>query len=88
MKILVRIKDKIVNTWQRLPDWLRRLVHTAYQSFIGVFLLGITNVIADLLQSGNFSSAKAALVALVSSGVAVAISAVKALILSQIEGKD
>lgn len=69
---------KLVSLWANLPDSVKRVVHTFYQAFLGVFFLGLTGILTDLLNTGDINQAKAALLALVAAAVAAAISAVKA----------
>ena len=64
-------------------DAVMRVVHTFWQSFLGVFLLGITTVLSSLLSTHNFSDARSALVALVVAAVAAAFSAVKAALVAR-----
>lgn len=73
----------VKSLWNKLPDSARRIVHTFWQAFLGVFVLGVTSVLSNLLSTGNFSTAKSALVALVSAAVAAAFAAVKALLVSR-----
>lgn len=68
----------VKSLWNKLPDGVRRIIHTFWQAFLGVFVLGVTSVLSGLLSTGNFSDAKSALVALVSAAVAAAFAAVKA----------
>lgn len=61
----------------RSNDAVMRVVHTAWQAFVGVFLLGITGVASSLLSTHNFSDARSALLALAGAAVAAALSAAK-----------
>lgn len=57
------------------PQYVRPL-HTAWQSFLGVFLVGISPVLNDIVNH-HYSDAKIALYALVTAAVAAALSALK-----------
>jgi len=65
---------KLKALWVSLPDWLRRALHTFWQTFFSVFLLGIT----DVLNAGSWSDARVALIALATAALASAFSALKA----------
>jgi len=73
--------NKIKALWNSLPDIAKRAIHTFYQAFISVFLIGITGIASTLLQTHNFSDAKTALMALAVAALAAAISAVKGMLL-------
>jgi hypothetical protein len=68
---------KVKSLWFRLPDRLRRVIHTFYQTFLGVFLLGISGVLSSLLSTGDWNAAASALLSLAAAALAAAISAVK-----------
>lgn len=57
------------------PSYIRPL-HTFWQSFVGVFVLGISPIITDI-TSHHFADAKIALIALISAALAAGLSAVK-----------
>lgn len=58
-----------------MKDLLTRALHTAWQTFTVVFLMGLTDVFNAFQNDVN--AGKAALVALLASAVAAALSAVK-----------
>jgi len=74
---------KLKSLWNKLPDGVKRVVHTFWQSFLGVFLLGITGIVSNLLSTHSLSDARSALVALVAAAVAAALSAVKSKLASR-----
>ena len=57
-------------------DDVKRVVWTALQAFIAVFLLGLNDVF-DAFKAGGLDAAQAAGLALVGAAVAAAISALK-----------
>ena len=72
------MKSKIVALHQWAithPEYVRPF-HTAWQSFLGVFLVGISPILNDIVNH-HYSDAKVALYALVTAAVAAALSAVK-----------
>lgn len=75
--------NKLVSLWNNLPDGVKRVVHTFYQAFLGVFLLGFTGILTDLINTGNWDAAQTALVALASAALAAALSAVKAAVVKR-----
>lgn len=69
--------NKLKSLWNNLPDSVRRVIHTFWQTFAGIFVLGVTDILQELLRTGDFSNARLAVMALVSAAVAAALSAVK-----------
>lgn len=57
------------------PQYVRPL-HTAWQSFLGVFLVGISPILHDVTQH-HFNDAKVALIALLGAAVAAGLSTAK-----------
>lgn len=70
--------------WLKLPDSVRRMVHTFYQAFLAVFLIGISPVMSAVLNH-NYADAKVALFALIAAAAAAAFSAVKGMIISYLQ---
>lgn len=64
--------------WNGLPDGIKRAIHTFWQTFASVFVLGLSGVVV----SQNFSEARVALYALAASAFASALSAAKAALLT------
>lgn len=79
--------NKLKALWEKLPDGVKRVIHTAWVTFLGVFSLGITQVLANLVQTHNFSDAKSALVALIVAGVVAAGTAVRVAIANALAGR-
>jgi hypothetical protein len=72
---------------QEVKALLVRAFKTFAQAFVAVFLLGLTPVISSILQTGSFSGAKAAVLALVSASLAAGLSAVMNLRIRPVEAK-
>lgn len=66
--------NKILSHWNRLPDSVKRIAHTFWQSFAAVLVVGLSG----LSQVHSVSDAKTAAVALLTAAVAAGLSAVKA----------
>lgn len=64
----------------------RRVVHTFWQSFLAVFILGATGILSNVLNTHNLADAKSALVALVVAAAAAGLAAIKAAYVSQKNG--
>ena len=75
--------SKLKSLWNKLPDGVKRVLHTFWQSFLGVFLLGITGVVSNLLSTHSLTDAKSALFALCAAAIAAALSAVKSKLASR-----
>lgn len=75
--------NKLQNLWNRLPDDVKRVIHTFWQTFLAVFVLGITGILTALLRTHNISDAESAVVALVGASAAAGFSAVKGLLVTQ-----
>lgn len=65
-----------LHQWSLSHPQYVRVVHTFWQSFLGVFLVGISPILHDV-TSHHFADAKVALIALIGAAVASALSAVK-----------
>lgn len=79
--MLQKLKGLLVRIWAN--DNVRRVVHTFWQTFLAVFVVGASGVASSLLSTHNLSDATTALTALVVSAVAAALAAVKALYVSR-----
>lgn len=66
---------------------LVRVFHTFWQAFVAVFILGITPVVSDVLNTHSLSGAKTALLALVVAAAAAGLSALKNLYVKPQEAK-
>jgi hypothetical protein len=66
--------------WNALPDSAKRAVHTFYQTFAAMFLLGLGDVF-DAFQGHGLAAGKSALLALVGAAFAASISALKSTII-------
>jgi hypothetical protein len=78
-KIFEKIKDYIVGR-----PILSKALHTFYQAFIGVFVVGFTAVLNSVLN-GDIETAKIAILSLLSASLAAGISALKTFILQKIK---
>lgn len=72
---------------QEVIATLVRVFHAFWQTFLGVFLLGLTPVVSDVLKTGSISGAKAALLALVAAAAAAGFSTIKNVIVKPVEAK-
>lgn len=64
-----------------------RALKTFIQAFLAVFLLGLTPVASNVLQTGNISGAKTALLALATASLAAGISAITNAFIKPVEAK-
>jgi hypothetical protein len=78
-KLFEKIKDYIVG-----HPILSKALHTFYQAFIGVFVVGFTAVLNSVLN-GDIETAKIAILSLLSASLAAGISALKTFILQKIK---
>lgn len=72
---------------QQVQALLVRAFHTFWQSFLAVFVLGITPVISDVLSTHTLSGTKSALLALVVAAAAAGLSALKNAYVKPVEAK-
>lgn len=72
---------------QEVKALLVRAFKTFAQAFLAVFILGLTPVVSSVLQTGSFSGAKAAVLALVTASVAAGISAIMNVKIRPLEAK-
>lgn len=72
---------------QQFQAIIVRALKTFIQAFVAVFALGLTSVVSNVLQTGNFSGAKSALLALVTASVAAGISALTNAFIKPVEAK-
>ena len=75
----------LVNLWNKLPDAVRRAVHTFWQAFLATVALGLTPVL-NALSDGRFNEAGTLLLALAAAAVATALSALKAYAVKWLQG--
>lgn len=75
---MTKLKTLLVklHQWALAHPQVVRPFHTFWQSFLGVFLVGISPILNDIANH-HYSDAKVALYALVGAAVAAAFSAVK-----------
>lgn len=74
-------------TEQEIHATLVRAFHTFWQTFLTVFVLGLTPVIADILKTHSLSGTSAALLALVLSSGAAGLSVLKNAYVKPVEAK-
>lgn len=74
---------KVKALWNRLPDNFKRPLHTFWQAFVAVFLVGASGILSALLKTHNVNDAESALLALITAAFAAGCAAVKALWLSR-----
>lgn len=72
---------------QEVQALLVRAFHTFWQAFVAVFVLGLTPVISDVLNTKSISGSKTAVLALVVSAVAAGLSALKNAYVRPVEAK-
>jgi hypothetical protein len=75
----IKIKDYVVS-----HPILSKALHTFYQAFIAVFVVGFTAVLNSVLN-GDIETAKIAILSLLSASLAAGISALKTFILQKIK---
>lgn len=64
--------------WQGLPDGIKRAIHTFWQTFASVFILGLPAIFG----ASDVATARVALLALAASALASAFSAAKGALLT------
>jgi len=74
--------SKLKALWNGLPDSVKRVIHAFWQTFAGVFVIGLPVILA-VLKAHGVSEAEKALLSLVSAAGAAGFSAVKALVVSR-----
>lgn len=65
-----------LHQWALVHPQLTRAFHTAWQTFLGVFLVGISPILNDITNH-HYADAKIALIALTGAAMAAALSALK-----------
>lgn len=65
-----------LHQWSLSHPQYVRVFHTAWQSFLGVFLIGISPILHDITNH-NYADAKVAAIALCGAALAAALSAIK-----------
>lgn len=63
---------------------ISKALHTFWQSFIAVFIVGLTPIVQNVLN-GNIDLAKAGIIALITASVAAGFSALKTYILNVVK---
>jgi len=58
-------------------DAVMRVLHTFWQAFLAVFLIGITGILSTVLVTHSLSDSKSALIALIIASIAAGFSALK-----------
>jgi len=76
--LLKKIKDFVVS-----HPILSKALHTFYQAFIGVFIIGLTPILTTALN-GDIETAKLAMLSLLSASLAAGISALKTFIVQKL----
>lgn len=68
----MKLKATLKSLWDRVPDKIKRVIHTGWVTFAVTFLAGITQVVSNFASTHNFSDAKSALFALLMSSLFMA----------------
>lgn len=74
--------NKLKTIWNGLPEGVKRVVHTFWQTFLAVFLIGLPVIVA-VLKAHGVSEAEKALLSLVTASAAAAFAAVKSIVVSR-----
>lgn len=80
-----KIEANLEAIW-RIP-LVSRAVHTYWQAFLAVFMLGITGVLATAMKSHSVPLTEDATLALIVASIAAGLSAVKTVIVGYVQGQ-
>lgn len=87
-RTLVNISDIARSLWNRVPDKIKRVFHTAWVTFVVTFLGGLIPVIHAYLTNNNLHAATTAVGALVITSLVTAGTILRVAIAKLLEGRE